>query len=567
MNWRLILPLAGVAALSASGCKKERQQAPVSKLPASTAQVAFKDVATEAGIKFVHNTGAFGKYWMPETMGAGCAWIDYDGDGDPDLYLVNGTDWPGHPKSGKTTGALYRNDGNGKFTDVTKSAGLAESFYGMGAAVGDYDNDGDPDLYVTAVGANRLYRNNGNGSFTDVGAQAGVADPHWSASAAWLDYDKDGLLDLFVTNYVDWSPDKDVVCLIQSEKTYCTPEVYKAVPNALFKNLGHGKFKNVAAEAGVAEGRKSLGVSVCDFNQDGWPDLAVANDTMANLLYKNLGNGKFEDVANAAGIDRGTDGRARGAMGIDAADFTGEGQDSLVIGNFSNESLSVYQNEGAEFFNDIGPATGIAQVSKLSLTFGTLLADYDNNGWPDIIAATGHVKPQINLVEEAVTYAQPMLLFCNNGQGQFQDACKGVGPDVQKPRVARGLAAADFDGDGDLDLCVTVNGGSAVLLRNDGTKGHAVRIRLKGTKSNRSGYGAKLIAKVGGREMTTLLRSGMSYCSQSEPVAHFGVGDASKLDSLEVRWPSGLVDKFTDVPAGKPLTVTEGQATFQVATR
>jgi enediyne biosynthesis protein E4 len=564
MNYRNLLPLLFAAGAVVAGCQP-KTATPLQPAVATTS-VSFKDVAQDAGITFIHNTGASGKYWMPESMGSGCAWIDYNSDGFPDLYLVNGTDWPGQG-SRKTTGALYRNNRDGTFTDVTQEAGLAQSFYGMGAAVGDFDNDGHPDLYVTALGENRLYRNNGDGTFTEIGKQAGVADPHWSASAAWIDYDNDGLLDLFVTNYVKWSPEDDVVCKIRDEKTYCTPEVYEGVPNALYKNLGNGRFRNVAAEAGVDRAGKSLGVAICDFNEDGLMDIAVANDTVQNFLYKNLGNGKFQDVAVEAGVDRGPDGKARGAMGIDAADFEGTGRDSLVIGNFSNESLTVYQNEGAEFFRDVAPQSGVAQASKVFLTFGTLLVDFDNNGWPDIFAATGHVKPQIQLVEEAVTYAQRLLVFSNAGESSFAEVGLQLGPDVSKPRVARGLAAADFDGDGDLDLVLTVNGGPAVLLRNDGEKGNSVRVKLVGTKSNRSGYGAKLTATVNGREIPFTCRSGMSYCSQSDSVAHFGIGAAAKLEKLVVRWPSGQVDEFTDVPAGKLLTLTEGQGELQTASR
>jgi hypothetical protein len=544
------------------GCDHKTQAKPVEA--ASTG--VFKDVTAEAGITFVHNTGAFGKYWMPETMGSGCAWLDYNGDGRPDLYLVNGTSWPGHG-TGQTPPALYRNDGGGKFTDVTKEAGLAQSFYGMGASAGDYDNDGHEDLYVTALGPNRLYHNNGNGTFTEVGKEAGVADPRWSTSSAWTDYDGDGKLDLFVCNYVKWTPETDVVCRIRDQKTYCTPEVYEGAPNALYKNLGNGKFKDVSAEAGVDAAGKSLGVCVCDIDGDGLMDLAVSNDTKANFLYKNLGNGKFKDVATSAGVDRGPDGRARGAMGIAAGDFQGTGRDSLVIGNFSNESLSVYQNEGADAYRDVAPQSGVAQLSKLSLTFGILLADYDNNGWPDIIAATGHVKPQIQLVEEAVTYKERPLVFCNQGEAHFTEVCRQLGPDFQQPRVARGLAAADYDGDGDLDLAMMVNGGRVCLFRNDGARGNSVRVRLVGAKSNRDGYGARLLASVGGRKIPFTVRSGMSYCSQSESVAHFGIGSATKVDSLEVRWPSGQVDTLKDVPAGKLFTLTEGQAALKTASR
>jgi enediyne biosynthesis protein E4 len=541
-----------------SGCGAKAKPAEVE----AEVAIRFTDVAPAAGLKFVHNTGASGQYWMPETMGSGVVWLDYNDDGHPDLYLVNGTDWPGHGEK-QTPGALYRNNRDGTFTDVTQEAGLAESFYGMGAAVGDFDNDGHVDLYVTALGRNRLYRNNGDGTFTDVAASAGVADERWGASAAWLDYDNDGLLDLFVCNYVEWSPEEDIVCKILTEKTYCTPEPYKGVPNALYRNLGNGKFQDVSARAGVDKIGKSLGVTILDFNDDGLIDIMVANDTVANFLYKNLGDGTFVDIATTAGVDRGPDGRARGAMGIDAADFQGTGRDSLLIGNFSNESLTLYQNEGAEFFRDIAPQSGVAQVSKLSLTFGALLADLTNNGWPDVIAATGHVKPQINLIEEAVTYQQRPLVFANHGSANFEEIGAQLGADMNKTYVARGLAAADFDGDGDLDLVMTVNGGGVCLFRNDGPKGNAVRLRLEGTQSNRSAYGTRLIATIGGRKNSQLLRSGMSYCSQNESIAHFGVGGAEKLDALEIRWPSGRVDQFTDVPAGKLLHLKEGDGEYR----
>lgn len=551
-------------ALVAAGCTPEPKETTAAPEATAAPHVTFSDVAKEAGIRFQHSTGAFGKYWMPETMGSGCVWLDYDDDGDADLYLVNGTDWPGHGPGGQT-GRLYRND-DGRFTEVTKEAGLAQSFYGMGACAGDYDNDGHVDLFVTALGPDRLYRNLGTGRFEEVAARAGVADPRWGSSCAWVDYDRDGLLDLFICNYVKWSPETDVVCKIRDEKTYCTPEVYEGVPNALYRNLGNGRFKDVAKEAGVAAAGKSLGIAVCDIENDGWPDLAVANDTKANFLYRNLKNGRFEDLANSAGVDRGQDGRARGAMGIDAADFDGTGRDSLVIGNFSNESLSVYQNEGSEFFHDIAPSTGIAQVSKLALTFGILLLDFDNNGWNDIFAATGHVKPQIALVEEAVTYAQPPLVFCNDGKATFREICKDLGPDVGRPRVARGLAAADYDNDGDLDLCMTVNGGAACLFRNNGGGGRSIRLRLEGTKSNRSAIGARAVATAGGRQIAAGLRSGMSYCSQNEAVLHLGVGSAPAAETLELTWPSGRKDTFTAVESGALYALKEGETSLRRVT-
>jgi hypothetical protein len=537
--------------------------------PAQTIQ--FRDVTAQAGIHFAHNNGAFGKKWLPETMGPGVAFIDYDNDGYPDILLVNGEDWPGHAKAPSTM-HLYHNNQDGTFTDVTRKAGLAVSMFGLGVAVGDYDNDGNDDLFVTAVGQSRMFHNNGNGTFTDVTKAAGMAGPNeFSTSAAWVDYDRDGKLDLVVANYVQWSQEGDLYCTLDgAHKSYCTPESYKGTSLRVWHNLGGGKFEDATQKSGLGDPTsKSLGIAVLDYNGDGWPDLLVANDTQPNKLYLNKQNGTFEEKAVSAGIAFSEDGVARAGMGVDAADYDHSGRPSLIITNFANQMLSLYHNEGNGLFVDEAPRSEVGRNTLVTLGFGCFFFDYDNDGWPDIFVADGHIENEIERVQKRVAYAEPPHLFRNLGGGKFQEVTQQVGPAFSSPKVARGAAYADFDNDGALDVLVATNGGRAWLLHNEGGANHSLRVKLKGTKSNRDGIGSVVRVQTSsggtsnggaaGDKQWQMLRSGSSYLSQSELVLTFGLGNRNKVDSIEVQWPSGQVDHVAQTAGDQTITVEEGK--------
>jgi len=569
------------ASLAVAGCRaKTVTRAAV--LPVA-APVQFTDVTWAAGIRFVHNNGAAGAKWLPETMGSGCAFLDYDGDGRPDIFLVNSREWTpdelrrGHMTQtsrvtrkrvpGLSTCALYHNRGDGSFEDVTRKARLDIPMYGQGVTVGDYDNDGREDLYVTCLGGNHLFHNNGDGTFTDVAAKAGVQDRGWSTSAAFVDYDRDGKLDLFVCHYVKWTPETAIRCTLDGEhKSYCRPEPFPGESCKLFHNNGDGTFTDVTAKAVLtrdAQGRmlqgKSLGVALCDYNGDGWIDLAVANDTEPNYLFRNNRDGTFSEQGTPAGIALSDTGDARGAMGIDAADYDHTGRDSLIIGNFSNQMLALYDNEGNGLFIDKAPATELGRSSLLSLAFGCFFFDMDNDGWPDIFTANGHVDDDINRVQKDVTYAERPLLFHNRGGGQFQEIGLKAGAAFSRPIVARGAAHADFDNDGDSDILITTNNGPAYLFRNDGgSKSPSVRLRLVGTKSNRSAIGAQVVAHVGGMTLRQMVKSGSSYCSQSELPILLGLAGQTEAASIEITWPSSGTTKLAHVRGGQTVTIREG---------
>jgi hypothetical protein len=525
--------------------------------------IEFTDVTAQAGIHFKHNNGAFGKKYLPETLGPGCAFIDYDNDGWQDILLVNSTNWPEH-KGAKTFLALYHNNQDGTFTDVTAQAGLAVEMYGLGVAVGDFDNDGFDDIYITTVGSNHLFRNLGNGKFADVTAKAGVADPGFSTSAVWFDYDKDGKLDLFVCHYVEWSPETDKFCTLDGKnKSYCTPQSYKGQSATLFHNLGNGKFENVTQKAGLSDPTsKSLGVAVLDYNNDGWPDLFVANDTEPNKLYKNNGNGTFTDEALTAGVAFSESGTPRAGMGVDAGDFDNSGRQGIIIGNFTNESMALYRNDGTGLFTNEAGTSGIGKMSAQSLTFATFFFDYDLDGLLDIFAANGHVSDDISIVQPNVKYAQPPHLFHNKGK-KFEEATARLGRALQRAIVGRGAAYGDIDNDGDLDLLIMTNNGPAMLLKNmNGNQNDLLRVKAVGTKSNRDGIGARLTLKTAtGAKLTSYVKSGSSYCSQSELPVTFGLGkaDVTKGMTLEIVWPSGQTDIIPDVKPDQSITVQEGK--------
>ncbi|MGC9972553.1 MAG: CRTAC1 family protein [Bryobacteraceae bacterium] len=522
----------------------------------------FEDVTAPAGIAFRHNSGAFGGKYLPETMGSGCAFLDYDNDGWQDILLVNGMDWPGH-RQGRTTMRLYRNNRNGTFTDVTHRAGLDVEMYGMGVAVGDYNNDGFPDLYITCVGQSRLFRNTGKGTFVDVTQRSGLGGrTGFSSSALWFDYDRDGLLDLFVCNYVKWSEDLDVFCTMDGkQKAYCTPEAYRGASCWLFHNQGDGTFEDVTAASGIFDSSsKSLGVAMFDYDLDGWPDLFVANDTEPNKLYKNLGNGKFQDAALRAGVAFSEDGRARGGMGVDTGDYDNSGFPSLVVTNFDNEMLGFYRASKGGMYVDQAPRSEIGRRSRRSLGFGCFFFDVDLDGLLDLLVVNGHIEDTVTTVRHDVGYAQPPHLFLNRGAEGFRDVAGEVGGGFANPKVGRGAAFADFDRDGDLDVLITTNHGPAYLYRNDQTSGNrSIRFRLVGTKSNRDAIGAQVRVFHGDQTGSRLVKSGSSYLSQSELALTFGLGKRDKVDRAVLTWPSGRTEEYKNLPARRLWECTEGK--------
>ena len=511
------------------------------------------NVTASAGIDFRHNSGAFGAKYLPETLGSGCAFLDYDGDGWLDILLINGMDWPGH-KRRSTTLQLYRNNRNGTFTNVTRQAGLAVELYGMGVAIADYDNDGFPDIYITAVGQNRLFRNTGKGHFIDVTDKAGLGGrASFSTSALWFDYDRDGLLDLFVCNYVKWSPEHDIFCSVDGKhKSYCTPEAYRGTTCWLFHNRGDGTFEDATAASGIFDTTsKSLGVAMLDTDGDRWPDLMVANDTQPNKLYRNQRNGTFEDIAVKAGVAFSEDGRPRAGMGIDVADFDNSGRPGIAITNFDNEMIALYRLASSGNYSDAAQKTGVAQASRASLGFGCVFLDADLDGRLDLLAVNGHIDETVRNIRSNVGYAQPPQLFLNDGHGAFHDVAKEAGADFAAPKVGRGLAYGDFDRDGDLDILLTTNQGPAALYRNDITNGHrSLRLRLVGTRSNRDGIGAVVRLFTPDGIQTRMVKTGSSYLSQSELALTFGLGKRRQADRVVIDWPSGRVEDYKNLAAG-----------------
>jgi enediyne biosynthesis protein E4 len=521
--------------------------------------IQFSDVTRESGILFEHNNGAFGKKYLPETLGSGCAFFDYDDDGWPDILLVNGTDWPSHERR-RTTMQLYRNNRNGTFSDLTREARLDGEMYGIGVAAGDYDNDGHEDLYVTAFGQNRLFHNNGDKTFTDVTERAGLAGyESLSTSAVWFDYDRDGRLDLLVANYVRWSPEQDIFCSLDGRtKSYCTPQAYPGTTCWLFHNRGDGTFEDVTGKAGLHDPTsKSLGVTVLDYDMDGWPDVFIANDTQPNKLYHNNRNGTFSETAVTAGVAFSEDGAARAGMGADAADYNNSGMPSLVVTNFSNEMVGLYRNEGHGFFIDEAPRSTVGKSSRLTLGFGCFFFDADLDGRLDLLVANGHIDSTITSVESRVSYAESPHLFYNEGHGQFRDVSNLVGPSFALPKVARGCAYGDFDNDGDLDVLITTNNGPAYLYRNDGGTNRSLRFRTVGRKSNAGGIGTVIRIWTPEGMRWQMVKSGSSYLSQSERTVTFGLGESSAIERAELEWPSGGKQELGKLDAGRTYVVDE----------
>jgi len=548
--------LQGLAGLS-SACALPRS---LFAAPPPAPGFQFVDVTARAGIQFRHNSGAYGGKLLPETLGSGCAFLDYDGDGWQDILLVNGMDWPGHKRE-RSTLHLYRNNRNGTFSDVTRAAGLDIEMYGMGVAVGDYNNDGYPDILITCVGQNRLFRNTGKGTFLDVTKTAGLAGREaFSTSALWFDFDRDGLLDLFVCNYVKWSPEHDVFCSLDGKnKSYCTPEAYRGETCWLFHNRGNGTFEDVTATSGIFDSSsKSLGVAMLDYDRDGWPDLLVANDTQPNKLYRNQRNGTFKDVAVEAGIAFSAEGKARAGMGVDVADFDNSGVAGVAITNFDNEMVGLYRISSEGNFSDVATQSGVGLATKDKLGFGCVFLDADLDGSLDLAVVNGHIDDTARNIRN-VGYAQPPQLFLNGGKGMFRDVGSEIGGGFSQPKVGRGLAFGDFDRDGDLDLLMTTNNGPAFLYRNDQSGNRSIRFRLVGTKSNRDAIGATLRIFHGGTSQSRLVKGGSSYLSQSELPVTFGLGKRDKIDRLVIEWPSGKTEDFKDLAAGRAYECLEGK--------
>jgi hypothetical protein len=528
---------------------------------AQSPELRFTDVTAQAGIRFRHHNGAFGAKYLPETMGPGCAFLDYDRDGWLDILLLNGQDWPGH-RQRRATPALYRNNRDGTFRDVTREAGLDLEMYGMGVAVGDFDNDGFPDLYLTAVGQNRLLKNDGRGRFVDVTNRAGLgARSAFSSSALWFDYNRDGLLDLFVCNYVRWERERDIHCSLDGRnKSYCTPEAYRGATCWLFRNRGDGTFEDVTAASGLFDpSSKSLGAALLDFDNDGWLDLFVANDTQPNKLYRNNRDGTFTECAVRAGVAFSEDGRARAGMGVDTGDFRRSGRMGIAVTNFDNEMIGLYEPSGDQFV-DRAVNAGVAAATRDRLGFGCLFGDFNLDGHLDLVAVNGHIDETVRAIGRGAAYAQPPNLLMNNGAGRFREAAAEAGADFTTPKIARGVAMGDFDRDGDLDLLVTTNGGAAHLYRAELTNGHrAIRFRLEGRRSNRDAIGSIVHVYDSIGKQVGMVKSGSSYLSSSDTALTFGVGRQTDIARAVVYWPSGRVDEHRKLAAGCGYRLVEGE--------
>lgn len=560
----LAVLMAGAGILS--GCTSDLADKAASP---HRAGLTFTEVTPQAGLTaFKHVKGGSGKKWAPEPVGGGGGFIDYNSDGWLDILLVGGARWK-TTKDGQVPALwLYRNNGDGTFTRQTKEAGLSNvSAYGFGIAAADYDNDGDEDFFFSTLEENKLFQNK-DGVFTEVGQKAGIADEaFWSTSAVFFDADRDGHLDLFVCNYVDWTPRKEVYCHLGGEKAYCTPEVYDGVASRFYHNNGDGTFTEQTQKAGLMPAfdstlDKALGVVQLDYNRDGWPDLLVANDTERDMLYKNNADGTFTEKGRRLGIAFNEHGKPRAGMGVDAGVVDSSGYASVFVGNFAEEMVGVYRYTSGGAFIDRASISRIGHPSLRTLTFGLFLFDADYDTDLDLFTANGHVQPRAEQVQKNISYKQPPQLYLNNGDGRFEEVTRRMGGLLKQPMVARGAAYGDYDQDGDLDVLVTENDGPAHLWRNDLNDASFLRVHVEGRTSNRDGIGTRIIAVKDGLRMERQIRSGSSYLSQSEKVAAFGLGGASRVDSLIIKWPSGRENIFLDVAADQVIKVIEGTGRY-----
>lgn len=528
-------------------------------------RVAFIDIARASGIAFVHDNAASPEKYLIETMGSGCGWIDYDQNGLLDIYFVNGAATRLYTPKRLLRSALYRNNGDGSFTDVTEHAGVgAEGLFGMGVAVGDYDNDGYPDIFVLGYGRCILYHNNGDGTFSDATLKAGVGNlGKWSSSAAWFDYDNDGKLDLVIANYLDWSPENNFYCGSKGPglRSYCHPDVYHGQMATLYHNNGDGTFTDVTVRSGIGQKPgNGLGIVTFDYDNDGWQDIFIANDSMPNFLFHNNRDGTFGEVAYSAGVAVGIDGQLEAGMGTDAADTTGSGRLDLVVTHLDQQLARLYRNLGDGLFEDATYRSKLSYATFHMSGFGARFMDYDNDGRRDLFMANGHVLDNIQLYHAETRYAEPKLMFRNTGSGAFENVSDQLGPDFLLPRVSRGAAIGDFDNDGDLDILVNNNGQAPQLLRNDGgNSNHWLQLLLIGTRSNRDGVGARVKVIAGDLVLYDERKGGMSYQSAQDPRLHFGLGQRSTIDQIEIKWPSGEVTKLTNLKADQILAIDEGR--------
>jgi hypothetical protein len=565
---RFLVSVSGaILGLTAAVGAALHQQALAEQTPKaqdSRITVRFTDVRKEAGITFLQDSTETEEKYYLETMGTGVAWIDYNQDGLMDLFFVQSGETKAYQPAHPLRSALYRNNGDGTFTDVTEKAGVGGAgHYGQGVAVGDFDNDGFPDLYVTGYGRAILYHNNGDGTFTDVTRKAGVADEGgWSTSAGWFDYDKDGWLDLVVTNYIEWTPKTNLWCGERRPgyRSYCNPGNYKGQKTKLYHNNHDGTFSDVSNSSGVGKPEsKGMGVVLADFNNDGWPDIAIANDTWPNFLFLNKHDGTFQDVSLVSGLAASEDGRYEAGMGIDAADVDGDGWLDVYITHLDFELNRLYHNNHDGTFDDYTYRSGIGNKAILLSGVSMKFLDYDNDGWNDIVQLNGAMLDNVQLYHSEVFYKEPLLMFHNLGKGQFEKISDSLGPDFMRPIAGRGIATADYDNDGDVDMAINNRGDYPELLQNDGGNlNHWLEVLLIGTRSNRDGIGASLKLTSEGFVHVEQSKGGMSYMSASDPRIFFGLGRRAKIESLEITWPSGQVDKLTSLPVDRIIAVKEG---------
>ncbi len=553
MRARGVLVAATLAAAAVSLTAAQSPRAP-----------GFTEIAEPAGLRFIHTNGAAGNFWYPELFGGGVASLDADGDGWPDLLFVNGTNWS---RDALPAHGLFRNNRDGTFSDISEASGLrTPGTYGLGATVADYDNDGRDDVFITSVDGGRLFRNEGGGRFRDVTRTAGIDNREFAVSAAWLDYDRDGLADLFIGNYVKWSPALEVRCGLGGEAGYCGPDAYAPVAPRLYRNLGRGRFEDVTVRTGLdAPTDKAMGVAILDYDGDGWPDIFVGNDRVPAKLHRNDTRGGFVEEGVRAGIALSENGAARANMGVDAADYDRSGRPHVLVGNFINEMLGLYRNENGRTFVDVAPRSEVGRASLLSVTWAVFFLDYDLDGFLDIFAANGGTD-ESQVRDRRARVSQPPLLLRNQGDGTFRNVTEAIGAEFARPIMGRGAAYLDFDGDGDLDIVITTLNGPVYLFRNDAADNHRwLRVRLRGAKSTRDGLGAVVRVRSASGEQWQMVRSGSSYASQSELTLTFGLGRDARVDRLAVEWPSGARQQFENVGPDRLVTIDERQGLLVTA--